>query len=636
MTRKSNMAEEQIDGKSLNIGEDNTQRLKELFPQVFTEGKVDFNRLKDLLGIEVNANQEYYALNWANKSEARREIQKQTTATLIPERDKSIDFDSSKNLFIEGENLEVLRVLQKSYFGKVKMVYIDPPYNTGSDSFIYPDDYSERQEEYQKRTGITDEEGFLNKQDLWRKNTKESGQFHSAWLSMMYPRLYLARNLMREDGVIFVSIDDNEQSNLKLLMDEIFGEENLICNFTREAIKGGSQSKFVRITHDYLLAYAKNKEELNFSGFEKEEIVLNLKDDKGLYAKGRELNKWGAGSRREDSPSMWYPIPGPNGEEVYPIRNDGSEGRWRLGKVKMGLLLADGDAIFEKRPDGTYIAYEKLRGNKTDIKQFISILKDKYLNAKATEDLKELFGAERAIFDFSKPSIFLKDLMILADTGNSDIILDFFAGSGSLAQAVMELNKEDGESRQFICIQVPELVEEGSEAYKAGYKTISDLCRSRITKRIEKFLLEAKTTLKLSKEKYDWGFQSYKLAPSNFKQWRADIEGQEILKQLELHIDASKENTGLESMLRELLLKVGKHLTAQMETVETAEGSFFYVPENRYVFCLNGYGDDTQSKILALNPYQIFVLDKFFEKDETLSNARNTIRDAGIEKFTVI
>jgi adenine-specific DNA-methyltransferase len=255
-------------------------------------------------------------------------------------------------------------------------------------------------------------------------------------------------------------------------MDEIYGEENFIIQFTREAIKGGSQSRFVRETHDFILVYAKKISDLEFVGFEKDELELNLTDEKGKYAKGRELNKWGAGSRREDSPGMWFPIKGPNGEDVYPIRNDGSEGRWRLGKVKMKKIVEDDDVIFERRENGTYVAYEKLRGNKSKYTQFISILKDKYINAKGTEELKNLFKQERAIFDFSKPSILIKDLLILTDTQDEDIILDFFAGSGTTGDAVMQLNAEDSGKRKFILIQIPEPID--PKKNKLAYDYVKD------------------------------------------------------------------------------------------------------------------------------------------------------------------
>ena len=249
-----------IEDKSLAVSAEKIAQLRELFPEVLSEGKIDFKRLRDVLGDEVAFHNEHYELSWAGKAEARACIQKTTSATLIPD-DGGIEAENCGNIFIEGENLEVLHVLQRSYFGKVKMIYIDPPYNTGNDSFVYPDDYSERQSDYKKRAGITDENGFLNKQDLWKKNSKESGQFHSVWLSMMYPRLYLARNLLREDGVIFISIDDNEQTNLKLLCDEIFGSENFVGCIVWKNVTDNNPTN-ITTEHEYLLVYAKSKEKL--------------------------------------------------------------------------------------------------------------------------------------------------------------------------------------------------------------------------------------------------------------------------------------------------------------------------------------------------------------------------------------
>ena len=250
-----------MDGKSLNLTAEKVARLRAIFPDVFAEDKIDFARLKDVLGENIAFPNEHYELSWAGKAEARKEIQKQTTATLVPNPNLTgFENLSGLNVFIEGENLQVLRILQKAYFGKVKMIYIDPPYNTGNDSFVYPDDYAERLDEYKKRAGITDSAGYLNKQDLWHKNTRENGQFHSVWLSMMYPRLYLARNLLREDGVIFVSIDDNEVANLKLLMDEIFGAENFVAQLpTIMNLKGNNDEFAFAGSHEYTLVYAKQK-----------------------------------------------------------------------------------------------------------------------------------------------------------------------------------------------------------------------------------------------------------------------------------------------------------------------------------------------------------------------------------------
>ena len=247
-----------MDGKSFDNTAEKIAQLRAIFPEVFAEDKVDFARLQAVLGESVVSPNEHYELSWAGKAEARREIQEQTTATLIPDKEKSVNFGTTRNLLIEGENLQVLRVLQKSYFGKVKMIYIDPPYNTGNDSFVYPDNYTERQDEYNERTGITNGDGELNRQSLWRKNSRESGQFHSVWLSMMYPRLYLARNFLREDGVIFVSIDDNEQANLKQLMDEIFGEENFIGIFPWKKRTAKSDVPFgVSQDYEWIVGYTR-------------------------------------------------------------------------------------------------------------------------------------------------------------------------------------------------------------------------------------------------------------------------------------------------------------------------------------------------------------------------------------------
>jgi len=607
-----------LDGKSLNITELKVNQLKELFPEIFSENKIDFEKLKQTIGKERFAPKERYNLDWAGKTEAYKILQQPTTATLMPEHEKSINFETSGNIFIEGENLEVLKVLQKSYFGKVKMIYIDPPYNTGNDSFIYPDKFSETKDEYLKRIDAINEDGFLMKEGLFRKNSKENGQYHSNWLSMILPRLYIARNLLRDDGVIFVSIDDNEVHNLRIIMNEVFGEENFICPFIREAIKGGSLSKYVRETHDYILVYAKSINELEFLGFEKDELILNLTDEKGLYAKGRELNKWGAGSRREDAPGMWYPIKGPNGENVYPIRNDGSEGRWRLGKEKMKKIVEADDVIFEKRKDGTYVVYEKLRANKNKYKQFISILKDKYLNAKATEDLKVLFNKERAIFDFSKPSILIKDLLVLSNLSENDIILDFFAGSGTTAQAVLELNREDGGNRKFICVQLPEKTEPESEANKAGYVTIADITRERIKRVINKIQTEQDSKLKLEENNQDLGFKSFKLVSSNFKQWRSDlIENEEDLQQMRTLFETPQKPLANEHLIFwELLIKSGYELTIKTEKLKINNHTIYRIESNYFI--LITIDEQAIDEILKLNPRRIIALDSVFHGQDCL------------------
>lgn len=293
--------------------------LRQAAPEVLSDNQIDVERLKELLGQERIAPAEHYELNWAGKSAARREIQKATSYTLLPDANNP---EQAPHMLIEGENLEVLRVLQKSYYGKVKMIYIDPPYNTGNDSFVYPDDYSETLDEYLKRTGEKNEAGYLNKQSLWKKNSKESGQYHSAWLSMMYPRLYLARNLLREDGVIFISIDDNESSNLKLLCDEIFGSENFLAQITRSTgtpTGGGGLSAIVNEL-DYVLVYSKQVG-TKLIGTELTDAESSIYDKEDLSGKYliRPLRRTGGEDRREDRPTMFYPLVAPDGSDLAHI-----------------------------------------------------------------------------------------------------------------------------------------------------------------------------------------------------------------------------------------------------------------------------------------------------------------------------
>jgi len=300
-----------MDGKSLNTVKSKIEELKAIFPEAVTEGKVDWEKLQATLGKEnAEFRNERYVLNWAGKSEAFKVLQQSTTATLKPVPGESINFDSSENVFIEGENLEVLKVLQKAYYGKIKVIVIDPPYNTGNDSFIYPDSFKESREEYQKRIGERDEEGYLMKEGFFRKNSKDSGHYHSNWLSMMYPRLFLAKNLLRDDGVIFVHIDDNEVHNLRLIMNEIFGEENFVAQFTIiNNLKGRNDKKNVATAHEYLIAYAKR--EFNSYGLpltDDQKKEFKYVDEKGEKYALRDLRKRGRPDRREDRPNMFFPI----------------------------------------------------------------------------------------------------------------------------------------------------------------------------------------------------------------------------------------------------------------------------------------------------------------------------------------
>ena len=631
-----------MDGYSQTPQKERLEALRLLMPEVFDEGHIDWEKLKAALGGNVNFANERYVLNWAGKSEAFRVMQQPSTATLVPCREESVDFDNTQNVFIEGENMEVLKVLQKSYFRKVKMIYIDPPYNTGSDSFIYPDKFSESKEEYLRRVGDKNEEGYMTRDGMFRKNAKENGQYHSNWLNMMMPRLYLAKSLLREDGVIFISIDDNEVHNLRLLMNEIFGEENFVAQFIWHAKKGGgSDSGKIVTDQEYVLCYLKSD---NPAGaLQKVELVgetLDKQDEKGNYRRGRELNKWGSNSRREDRPTMYFPIKGPNGKEVYPIRNDGSEGRWRWGKKAMEAIVEAGDVEFVERQDGTYIAYEKIRNTDVRFKPYRT-----FINCGTTADgsklIKSIFGAK--YFDFPKP---LDLITILANIGlgENDIVLDFFSGSGTTAHAVMELNK-DGGNRKYICVQLPELCDEKSEAYKAGYKTISEISKerirragARIRKEVEMEQAKQKEQLSFDEEQTvimpDLGVKVFKLSDSNFKQWR-DIKGsdkEEWQQQILNFLDPVTENATIDNMVYELLLKSGKDLNS---VIERKEG-YYLINGNEMILMLESATQDETDSVLAEHPDKVIALDRLFEgNDQLKTNTVLQMCDAGVEFKTI-
>ena len=514
-----------MDGKSLNLTAEKVARLRAIFPDVFAEDKIDFARLKDVLGENIAFPNEHYELSWAGKAEARKEIQKQTTATLVPNPNLTgFENLSGLNVFIEGENLQVLRILQKAYFGKVKMIYIDPPYNTGNDSFVYPDDYAERLDEYKKRAGITDSAGYLNKQDLWHKNTRENGQFHSVWLSMMYPRLYLARNLLREDGVIFVSIDDNEVANLKLLMDEIFGEENFVVQIVWKKRSTPPNDKIIGANHEYIFVYAKEISASKLNLRERTELQLARYQNPDNHPRG----PWTSGDLMANVKggryvtSLYFPIVNPNtGEEHYPSSN----GNWRFNKQKVEDLIAKNEIYFGEDGKGR----PKLKRFLSDVKEGITyptLWDFIQFNAEGSSEMAELLG-NMNIFDNPKPSGLVKELAKLG-LDESDIILDFFAGSGTTAQAVLELNEEDGGSRQFILVQMPEQLDAESEAYKASYRTIADICQARISKVIEKMQTARTKKLEMQANPQPLGFHAFRIAPSNFKQWR-DVEGKDAI-----------------------------------------------------------------------------------------------------------
>lgn len=404
--------------QSADIIAKNIEKLAEIFPSCVSEGKVNLEAFKQLFSDKVIDGEEAYNFNWVGKKAAMVEAHTPIRKTLRPCVEESVNWDTTENLYIEGDNLEVLKLLQENYLNAVKMIYIDPPYNTGND-FIYVDDFEATDEEYKKARGVYDEEN-----NKLFKNTDTNGRFHSDWCSMIYSRLLLARNLLTDDGVIFISIDDNEQANLKSICDEVFGESNFISQFIWKSKLGKvGTTSLVSNTHEYIMCYAKN---IYFTKFKMIETFTD--------GRRENLRQWGQADRRTDRPSMYYPI-SINDVEVYPIKDDGTEGRWRVGKNKALELLRNGELeysngnIYRIFPSGISIsAYE-------------TFLTNVGTTADGSKALK-LLGLER-LFDYSKPPQLIKFLADIA-TDKNDIVLDFFSGSATTAQAVLQLNSEGG------------------------------------------------------------------------------------------------------------------------------------------------------------------------------------------------
>jgi len=639
-------------GQSLTPQEVKLRQLQEIIPEAFAEGKIDWEKLKATLGEHINFSNERYVLNWAGKSDAFRILQTPTTKTLNPDKEESIDFDRSRNIFIEGENLDTLKALQRSYFGKIKMIYIDPPYNTGND-FVYNDKFTESKSEYQQKTGERDGEGNLLRDGLLRKNTKDSGHYHSNWLNMMYPRLFLARNLLREDGVIFVSIDDHEVHNLRLILNEIFGEENFVASLIwKKKQGGGNDSSHVVVEHEYILIYAKNanRQILNLdTKYQPDKSLYPYQDEKGEYGLVT-LDK----SSIRYSESLVFEIKDPSGKSYYPRIIKGKQSCWRWSKEK---VEKDYDQLVFK--DGkVYTKYYKPKGITPK-----SLLIDSIYGRTETgnDDIKSLFGNKKP-FSYPKPVSLLKHLIMIG-TNADDIILDFFAGSGTTAHAVMKMNAEDGGNRRYMLVQIPEPVAEDSEAAKAGYTHIAEIAKERIRRAAEQIKKEIEEKIQ-NKEKeitglrnqldfprkeekiqqlqteierlkqQDLGFKYFRLADSNFKQWRLPehTNAEELEKELSLFVDPVKEEAVAENMVYELMLKNGLDLISHIEST----GDYYRINNGELVLLLDKVDENIIRCIIADKPEKVIALDKLFkDNDQLKTNTVLQMKDAGIEFKTI-
>ena len=622
---------EHLDLRSQDIAEDKAQELLRLFPEIRTEGgRLDFDRLKLALGEAVDVGKERYGMNWPGKADCFRTIQMPSLGTLRPCPEESITFETTENLIIEGDNLEVLKLLQKSYLGKIKMIYIDPPYNTGND-FIYPDDYAESLQTYLEYTRQTDAEGRK-----FSTNTEADGRFHSKWMSMMYPRLYLARNLLADDGLVFVSIDDHEQSHLIELGKEVFGEENSVGMVTRSTgtPTGGGSDILVNII-DYVVIFSKSAE-AGLQGLplsDADAKIYDQQDDDGRYLT-RSLRRTGGEDRREDRPSMYYPIEGPDGVAVFPFGPGGYESRWICGRNRYEELKRDGLIEWKEIEDSGRLywrPYQKfyLEGRK---KQPSNLWTDIEGNKKASRDIKALFGGE--IFDSPKPvELIAKCIGIGGD--EEGVILDFFAGSGTTAHAVLDLNRRDGGNRKFILVQLPEPTD------REGYPTIADITKERVRRVITKLNVEDAGKLDLEgKQTQDRGFRVFKLAESNFNPWNADVahETAALEEQLELHVDHIREGRTPGDLLYEILLKSGFELTTPVETLRLAGKAVHSVAGGALLVCLERELTlDLIRHLAERKPERVVCLDEGFAgNDQLKANAVQIFKTQGVTSFRTV
>jgi len=559
MTNQKAMKAPPVERTSADLVAEQVERLKKIFPEVVAEGKVNFEKLKITLGEIVDDSPERYSFTWAGKRDAVRLLQVPSRATLKPCPEASVDWETTKNVFIEGENLEVLKLLYRSYAGRVKTIYIDPPYNTGND-FIYPDNFADPLDTYLKLTGQKDSEG-----NLLTSNPETSGRYHSAWLTMMYPRLFISRQLLSDDGVIFVSIDDTELPRLRCLLDEIFGEEQFIGTFiwkSRHNVDSRDKTG-VSSDHEYVVCYGRK-----IQGKEKD---LDKYSNPDNDPRGPWMSDNMVGLATKDRrPNLHYDLINPESGINYGCPEKG----WRFDPKSMARRIAEKRILWPASRDGRPRHKKFLRELKSMFTGFSTLL-DVPNTSAGTQELRSIFGAE--IFDFPKPVGLLKALVKQGD-GEHRIYLDFFAGACSFAHAVLEQNREDGGARQFIVVQLPEPTRDDSAARKAGFRTIADIGKERIRRVIEKLKDEAKGHQNLFKDPEkpeDLGFRVFKLVESNYRQWRGvgQRDGEKYADEMDLFTDPLLPGWKPEHVIWEVALKQAYGLSSTAEEVKGVKGN---------------------------------------------------------------
>lgn len=642
------MKETTLDGKTPDIAKENIQKLRQIFPDVFTEDKVDFEKLQQVLGDYVEDSNERYNFTWNGKGRALRLSQTPSLGTLRPCKEESKDWDSTKNLYIEGDNLEVLKLLQKSYHSKVKMIYIDPPYNTGKD-FVYPDDFHDSLENYKKLTGQVDSEG-----NRLSTNTEARGRYHTDWLNMMYPRLRLARNLLSDDGVIFISIDDNEVANLKKVCDELFGEENFIAKFDWRKKTGANDAKDIAVVTESVLLYARSKASTHDSLIWRRDATSRNEErfnrqDKYFNQRGKyyldTLDRGGLGYVE----SLDFGIKAPNGKEIFPNNrkskfNDGW--RWKWGKEKVEWGLANDFFEFvkdDKREAGYSIKLKNYQfvDNNNEVRKevgrvYSNLILDP-INQIGTTEIKKIFN-NQIVFNNPKPVEFIIKLIQTIDRKDL-IILDFFSGSASTAHAIMHLNAEDGGTRKFIMVQLPEPTDEKDEAYKAGYMNICEIGKERIRRAGEKIKEENKD--KENIENLDIGFKVLKLDTSNIRKWQPDYDNleQSILDYVDNYVEGRTEL----DVVYEIMLKYGLDLTYPVDEFTIADKKVYSIGFGMLMICLDdeittevARGILAKSKELSPESTRVVFKDNGFKTDSNKTNIKEILKAGGIEEFITI
>lgn len=648
-----------------NLIDEKIEQIAKLFPHVMTETKdedgnskraVGFDLLKQSLSdVLVDDEDERYRLDWPGKKASLLNANTPINKTLRPCREESVEFDTTENVYIEGDNIEVLKILQESYLAKIKMIYIDPPYNTGKD-FIYKDNFKVSKEEYEEEIGLVNNDG--NK--LFKENTKTNPRYHSDWLCMMYERLIVARDLLSDDGVLFISIDDNEVHNLRKICDEIFGDGNFLGNIARATGQTtGQDSGGLGSSFDFILAYTKNGD-IDLSGLpltDKDRKRFENRDDHGEYAYDQ-MRKTGSNDRKEDRPNMFYCVDTPDKTKVWPIAPAGYESCWRFEEKTYKRLLSENYILWKKTKRGNeeiwwpYVKYY-LDGR---TKRPSPLWNDLDGNKKAGRDLRNLFDGKK-VFDFPKPVDMLKRcIQISPNLNKDDYVLDFFAGSSSLAQAVIELNNSADLNIKFIMVQLPEPCDEKSEAYKAGYKTISDIGKERIrragkiikTEFLSKYeselgKLESDNQLKLIDEdsekkkkklkekieqinKLDIGFRVYKTDSTNMKDvyYHPEKLAQEQLSFLE---DNTKEDRTPDDLLTQVILDLGLELSLPIEKKEILGNTVFIVQTNALVACFDSnINFKIVDEIAELKPFKIVFKDASFTDDKDRINVEERFK----------